>query len=145
MQLTESIARCLVALGLLAAPFVILIIIVRWKDRRGDWKRNRAARGAVGGALALEAALNPSRRAAIEYILTEQDEVQEEDGEGQGVPPIAESSTAVVYTSAGPDQSEEENGSWADRDHSNRDVPHENATDANGEDMRFSALEGPRR
>lgn len=108
MSVTQSILQCLVALGLLAAPFIILILVSRWKGRRGDWKRSRLARGAVGGALALEAALDPSRREAIEYILTDQGEVQEEDGEGQGVPPIVVSPADVVYTPPSPGRSGEE-------------------------------------
>ncbi|MGD8998372.1 MAG: hypothetical protein PVH80_09700 [Anaerolineae bacterium] len=98
MSVTESVVRCLIALGLLAAPFAVLVLVSVWRERRGNWKRSRVARGAVRGALAFEAALDPSRRAAIEYILTEQDEVQEEDGEGQGVPPIVVSPDDVVYT-----------------------------------------------
>ena len=108
MSVTESIVRCLVALGLLATPFVIAMLISRWRERRGDWKRSRVARGVVGGALALEAALDPRRRDAIEYILTDQDEVQEEDGEGQGVPRIVGSPAAVVYTPTGPHWLDEE-------------------------------------
>jgi hypothetical protein len=102
MSVTESVVHCLVALALLAAPFAILILVSVWRERRGDWKRSRLARGAVRGALAFEAALDPSRRAAIEYILTEQDEVQEEDGEGQGVPPIAVSPADVACTPPDP-------------------------------------------
>jgi hypothetical protein len=109
MSVTESVVRCLVALGLLAAPFVVLIVVVTWKERRGGWKRSRLARGAVGGALALEAALDPSRRAAIEYILTEQDEVQEEDEEGQGVPPIAVSPAEDASAPPAPHSLEGEN------------------------------------
>jgi hypothetical protein len=111
MSVTGSIVQCLAALGLLAAPFIILILVSRWKERRGDWKRSRLARGAVGGALALEAALDPSRRDAIEYILTDQGEVQEEDGEGQGVPPIGDSPADVVYTPPNPNRSDEEDRS----------------------------------
>lgn len=103
MPVTESIVRCLVTFGLLAAPFVILILISLWKERRGDWKRSGVTRGVIGGALALEAALDPGRRAAIEYILTDQGEVQEEDGEGEGVPP-----GTVIYTPADPHGSDEE-------------------------------------
>jgi hypothetical protein len=108
MSVTESIVRCLVALALLAAPFIILILYSRWKERRGGWKRSRLARGAVGGALALEAALDPSRREAIEYVLTDKGEVQEEDGEGQGVPRIVVAPTDVVYTPPEPSRSDDE-------------------------------------
>ncbi|MGD8967743.1 MAG: hypothetical protein PVI07_09570 [Anaerolineae bacterium] len=108
MSVTESVVRCLAALGLLAAPFIILILISLWRERRGDWKRSRLARGAVGGALALEAALDPSRREAIEYTFTDQGEVQEEDGEGQGVPQIVVAPADVVYTPRGPARSDEE-------------------------------------
>ena len=108
MSVTESTVRCLVALGLLASPFVIAMLIGRWKERRGDWKRSRVARGVVGGTLALEAALDPRRRDAIAYILTDQDEVQEEDGEGQGAPRIVVSPAAVVYTPTGPHWLDEE-------------------------------------
>jgi hypothetical protein len=111
MPVSESIVRCLAALGLLAAPFIILILISRWKERRGDWKRSRVARGAVGGALALEAALDPSRRDAIEYILTEQCEVQEEDGEGQGVPRTVVAPADMMYRPPGPGWLDEEDGS----------------------------------
>ncbi|MGD8245580.1 MAG: hypothetical protein PVG25_08280 [Anaerolineae bacterium] len=111
MPVGESVVRCLVALGLLAAPFIVLILVAQWRERRGGWKRSRVARGAVGGALALEAALDPSRRAAIEYILTDQDEVQEEDGEGQGVPPIVVSPHAFACTPPGPGRPDEEDGS----------------------------------
>jgi hypothetical protein len=97
-------------LGLLAAPFIILILVARRKERRGDWKRSRLARGAVGGALAFEAALDPSRRAAIEYILTDQGDVQEEDGEGQGVPPIVDSPADAVYRPVGPHSSGQQDG-----------------------------------
>jgi hypothetical protein len=110
MSVTQSVLSCLAALGLLAAPFIILILIVRRKERRGDWRRSRLARGAVGGALAFEAALDPSRRHAIEYILTDQGDVQEEDGEGQGVPPMAQSPADVAYGPTAPDSPDEGDG-----------------------------------
>jgi hypothetical protein len=108
MSVTKSILQCLVALGLLAAPFIILILYSHWKERGGDWKRSRLARGAVGGALALEAALDPSRREAIEYILADQGEVQDEDGEGQGMPRTVVSPAGVVYTPPGRGRPDEE-------------------------------------
>ncbi len=107
MSVTESVVQCLVVLGLLAVPFVVVILISQWKKRRGDWKRSRVARGVVGGALALESALDPRRRDAIEYILTEQGDVQEEDGGGQGVPRVVVSPDDVVYTSTDPRLDEE--------------------------------------
>lgn len=44
----------------------------------------------------------PSRRHAIEYILTGQDEVQEEDNEEQGVPRMQVASADVVFTPPNP-------------------------------------------